>query len=90
MYVLSESNAKTGVPVVQLMGSGTILRQVIAGAELLKNDFGRSSFLRGRPLLRRRGGIEGARRREGATPQESDRGVKKYDLDPEKADATTV
>jgi pyruvate dehydrogenase E1 component len=40
MYVLSESMAETGTPVVQLMGSGTILREVIAGAELLKNDFG--------------------------------------------------
>jgi len=39
MYVLSESNAEIGSPVVQLMGSGTILREVIAGAELLKNDF---------------------------------------------------
>jgi pyruvate dehydrogenase E1 component len=40
MYVLSESNAQTGTPLVQLLGSGTILREVIAGAELLKNDFG--------------------------------------------------
>jgi pyruvate dehydrogenase E1 component len=40
MYVLSESNAAPGVPVVQLLGSGAILREVIAAAELLKNDFG--------------------------------------------------
>jgi len=38
MYLLSES---TGAgPRVQLMGSGTILREVIAAAELLQNDFG--------------------------------------------------
>jgi len=40
MYVLSESNAEPGKPLVQLLGSGTILREVIAGAELLRNDFG--------------------------------------------------
>jgi pyruvate dehydrogenase E1 component len=40
MYILSESSAETDMPVVQLMGSGTILREVIAGAELLRNDFG--------------------------------------------------
>jgi pyruvate dehydrogenase E1 component len=39
MYVLRESNAEAGMPVVQLMGSGTILREVIAAAELLKKDF---------------------------------------------------
>jgi pyruvate dehydrogenase E1 component len=39
MYLLSESNAKKGQPKVQLLGSGTILREVMAGAELLK-EFG--------------------------------------------------
>ncbi|HEV7800114.1 MAG TPA: pyruvate dehydrogenase (acetyl-transferring), homodimeric type, partial [Burkholderiales bacterium] len=39
MYLLSEGKAKKGQPKVQLMGSGTILREVIAGAELLK-EFG--------------------------------------------------
>jgi pyruvate dehydrogenase E1 component len=40
MYVLNEADAPPDAPVVQLMGSGTILREVIAGAELLKDDFG--------------------------------------------------
>jgi pyruvate dehydrogenase E1 component len=40
MYLLSEGKAKKGQPKVQLMGSGTILREVIAGAEILQNDFG--------------------------------------------------
>jgi pyruvate dehydrogenase E1 component len=41
MYLLqSESNGDAKAPRVQLMGSGTILREVLAAAELLKNDFG--------------------------------------------------
>ncbi|MGZ5225437.1 MAG: pyruvate dehydrogenase (acetyl-transferring), homodimeric type, partial [Burkholderiales bacterium] len=39
MYLLSEGTTKKGQPRVQLLGSGTILREVIAGAELLK-EFG--------------------------------------------------
>ena len=39
MYLLKASPAKTGRK-VQLMGSGAILREVIAGAELLEKDFG--------------------------------------------------
>ena len=39
MYLLREGGKSKG-PRVQLLGSGTILREVIAGAELLKNDFG--------------------------------------------------
>jgi pyruvate dehydrogenase E1 component len=39
MYLLSEGTNKKGQPRVQLLGSGTILREVIAGAELLK-EFG--------------------------------------------------
>ena len=38
MYLLKASTAKTGRK-VQLMGSGAILREVIAGAELLEKDF---------------------------------------------------
>lgn len=38
MYLLTEG-AKSKKPRVQLMGSGTILREVIAAAELLKSDF---------------------------------------------------
>ncbi len=45
MYLLAEAKvgkwAKT--PKVQLLGSGTILREVIAAAELLREDFGVSS-----------------------------------------------
>ncbi|MBN8480151.1 MAG: pyruvate dehydrogenase (acetyl-transferring), homodimeric type [Xanthomonadales bacterium] len=50
MYLLRDSGTGTesgktkpkakGVPVVQLMGSGTILREVIAAAELLEKEFG--------------------------------------------------
>jgi pyruvate dehydrogenase E1 component len=41
MYLLREGKAKSArTPRVQLLGSGTILREVIAGAELLERDFG--------------------------------------------------
>jgi pyruvate dehydrogenase E1 component len=41
MYLLREGKAKSkNAPRVQLMGSGTILREVIAGAELLERDYG--------------------------------------------------
>jgi pyruvate dehydrogenase E1 component len=40
MYLFSEGAADKKAARVQLMGSGTILREVIAAAELLKNDFG--------------------------------------------------
>ena len=43
MYLLSEGGRGKGEgkkPVVQLMGSGTILREVMAAAELLEKDFG--------------------------------------------------
>jgi pyruvate dehydrogenase E1 component len=43
MYLFSEGKAKKGQPKVQLIGSGTILRELIAGAELLENDFGVSA-----------------------------------------------
>ena len=39
MYLLMDGGEAKG-PRVQLLGSGTILREVIAGAELLNNDFG--------------------------------------------------
>ncbi len=39
MYLLKEATAKGGRK-VQLMGSGAILREVIAGAELLEKDYG--------------------------------------------------
>jgi pyruvate dehydrogenase E1 component len=44
MYLLQESAKAKGkgknVPTVQLLGSGTILREVIAAAELLEKEFG--------------------------------------------------
>ncbi len=41
MYLLRDAGKpKKGVPRVQLLGSGTILREVIAAAELLDKDFG--------------------------------------------------
>jgi pyruvate dehydrogenase E1 component len=40
MYLLSEAPPEADKPRVQLLGSGTILREVIAAAELLERDFG--------------------------------------------------
>lgn len=41
MYLFAEGRAKSSrTPRVQLLGSGTILREVIAGAKLLEEDFG--------------------------------------------------
>jgi len=40
MYLLQKNSAKNSKKVVQLIGSGTILRESIAAAELLKKDFG--------------------------------------------------
>ena len=39
MYKLREGKSKKGAPTVQLLGSGTILREVIAAAELLEKDW---------------------------------------------------
>jgi pyruvate dehydrogenase E1 component len=43
MYRFSKDKAKKGEHKVQLLGSGTILREVIAAAEQLKNDWGVSA-----------------------------------------------
>ncbi len=43
MYLLSETKGKAKQPHVQLMGSGTILRESIFAAELLAKDFGVAS-----------------------------------------------
>jgi len=40
MYLFKGADAKAKGPKVHLMGSGAILREVIAGAELLEKDFG--------------------------------------------------
>ncbi len=43
MYLLRDSDPSTrsnGVPAVQLIGSGAILREVLAAAELLESDYG--------------------------------------------------
>ncbi|HEX2303487.1 MAG TPA: pyruvate dehydrogenase (acetyl-transferring), homodimeric type, partial [Gaiella sp.] len=40
MYLLHEAPAAEKTPRVQLLGSGSILREVEAGAELLESDFG--------------------------------------------------
>ncbi len=39
MYLLSEAPKRSKQPRVQLLGSGTILNEVMAGAELLEQDF---------------------------------------------------
>ncbi|MEQ1718849.1 MAG: pyruvate dehydrogenase (acetyl-transferring), homodimeric type, partial [Hyphomicrobium sp.] len=43
MYLFKAADAKAKGPRVQLMGSGAILREVIAGAALLEKDFGVSA-----------------------------------------------
>jgi pyruvate dehydrogenase E1 component len=43
MYCFAQGPAKKGQPKVQLLGSGAILREVIAGAQLLERDFGVSA-----------------------------------------------
>ncbi|MCB1647365.1 MAG: pyruvate dehydrogenase (acetyl-transferring), homodimeric type, partial [Pseudomonadales bacterium] len=40
LYLLKQNSSKKSKKVVQLMGSGTILREVIAAAEILKTEFG--------------------------------------------------
>ncbi len=40
MYLLQQNSKKSSKKVVQLLGCGTILREVIAAAEILKEDFG--------------------------------------------------
>ena len=40
MHLVKSAEAASGKPKVQLMGCGAILNEVIAGAELLANDFG--------------------------------------------------
>jgi pyruvate dehydrogenase E1 component len=64
MYLLRAGDkAKKGTPRVQLMGSGTILREVMAGADLLKSDFGVAADVWSAPsfTLLRRDGLETAR-----------------------------
>lgn len=39
MYLLKKNSKKTSKKVVQLLGSGTILQEVIAAAEILKDEF---------------------------------------------------
>jgi pyruvate dehydrogenase E1 component len=43
MYLLTQGQGNKKTPRVQLMGSGTILREVMAAAELLQQDFGVAS-----------------------------------------------
>ncbi len=43
MYLLREGKGKKGAPKVQLLGSGTILREVLAGADLLEKEYGVSA-----------------------------------------------
>ena len=40
MYLFSEASKRAKGPCVQLLGSGTIMREVIAAAELLKQEYG--------------------------------------------------
>src|SRR5260370_42577555 len=40
MYLLRDADGVAGGPAVQLLGSGTILREVLAGADLVAADYG--------------------------------------------------
>ena len=64
MYLLRDAGAKPG-PRVQLLGCGTILREVLAAADLLEKDFGVARRRLERDELHR----ARARRRRGAAPQ---------------------
>jgi pyruvate dehydrogenase E1 component len=64
MYLLSEgAKTKKGAPRVQLMGSGTILREVLAAADLLQNDFGVTADIWSAPSFTelRRDGLDAER-----------------------------
>jgi pyruvate dehydrogenase E1 component len=63
MYLLRAGDGGKKVPRVQLMGSGTILREVIAGADLLFKDFGISADIWSCPSFTelRRDGMEAER-----------------------------
>ena len=63
MYLISEGKGGKNRLKVQLMGSGTILREVIAGAALLEKDFGVSADIWSVTSFNelRREGIESAR-----------------------------
>jgi pyruvate dehydrogenase E1 component len=60
MYPLTNGSGNGRGPRVQLLGSGTILREAIAAADLLKNDFGVAADLWSVPSFTelRRDGIE--------------------------------
>jgi len=60
MYLLSEAPKRSRKPRVQLLGSGTILREVMAAAQLLESDFGVLSDVWSVPSFTelRRDGIE--------------------------------
>jgi pyruvate dehydrogenase E1 component len=62
MYLLRPADAEANVPRVQLLGSGTILREVIAAADLLK-DYGVSADIWSCPSFTelRREGLEAER-----------------------------
>ena len=63
MYLFSKGKAAKGRLKVQLMGSGAILREVIAGAEMLEKDFGISADIWSVTSFNelRRDGLEAAR-----------------------------
>jgi pyruvate dehydrogenase E1 component len=63
MYLLRPAEKANKAPRVQLMGSGTILREVLAGADLLRDDFGVAADVWSAPsfTLLRRDGLEAVR-----------------------------
>ena len=63
MYLLADGGERQEGPRVQLLGSGTILREVIAAADLLKKDFGVAADVWSCPSFNelRREGLEAER-----------------------------
>ena len=63
LYLLAEGEGKAEAPRVQLMGSGTVLREVLAAAELLQEDFGVTADVWSAPSFTelRRDGMEADR-----------------------------
>ena len=60
MYLFRETTQESGSRRVQLLGSGTILREVIAAADLLEHDFGVAADIWSCPSFNelRRNGME--------------------------------
>src|SRR5205085_2598515 len=90
MYLFSAGDAPAGTsPRVQLLGSGTILREVIAAADLLAADFGVAADVWSVPSFTelRRDGLAG----DGAVPRSLPaEAITRYGIDPDKPNPVVV